>query len=171
MTTSILPSGGTQQLNEVMGLRINHDQFVGYALLRTEPVAPYVCPSATRTAAELTRSSQIWPLFWRLADLYSTHETERWPNGDWPDDTAFEDAWRFTELLPTPAKALPHIALAEDGEVNFAWIHDAMQIDLGFYGTGTFSYYARANDGQEYFGDDVLVASPLPKELVALLSK
>ena len=112
----------------------------------------------------------VWSLLLRLADLYSKPESERWPEADWPTRTAFEEAWQFTKQLPEDLKVLPHISLANDGEVNFAWTDSAMHIDLGFYGTGTFSYYSRDGDGKESFGDDIPVTSPLPYELVSLLS-
>lgn len=97
-------------------------------------------------------------------------ESERWPRADWPDEKAFDDAGIFTERLPVPLKAPPHISLADDGEVNFAWSHEGMRVDLGFYGTGTFSYYARDKNGNEWFGDEITVTLPLPVELGELLS-
>lgn len=112
----------------------------------------------------------IRSLLRRLADLYSTPENERWPNADWPTFTAFDDAWQFTNRLPSNLKGLPHISLADDGEVNFSWSGGAIHIDLGFYGTGTFSYYGRDSDGKEFFGDDIPVTSSLPEDLASLLS-
>ncbi|MCE2458527.1 MAG: hypothetical protein J4G14_12040 [Dehalococcoidia bacterium] len=106
----------------------------------------------------------------RLADLYLTPEDERLPEVDWPSRKAFEDAWQFTNLLPEDLKELPYISLADDGEVNFAWSGGAIHIDLGFYGTGTFSFYGCDSGGKEFFGDDVPVASELPDELASLLS-
>ena len=111
-----------------------------------------------------------WSLLQRLADLYSTPESEKWPEADWPTRKAFEDAWQFTKQLPENLKVLPYISLADDGEVNFAWSGDAIYIDLGFYGTGTFSYYGRDSDGRESFGDEIPVTSPLPEDLTSLLS-
>ncbi len=111
----------------------------------------------------------IWSLLHRLADLYLTPENERLPEVDWPTRKAFEDAWQFAKQLPENLEELPYISLADDGEVNFAWSGGAVYIDLGFYGTGTFSYYGRDGDGREYFGDDIPVASELPEELVSLL--
>ena len=111
-----------------------------------------------------------WSLLQRLADLYSTPEGERWPDADWPTSEAFRDAWEFTTQLLLPLKELPHISLADDGEVNFAWSGGAIHIDLGFYGTGTYSYYGRDSDGSEYFGDEISVTSPLPEDLASLLS-
>lgn len=106
----------------------------------------------------------------RLADLSSTPESDRWPGADWPTKEAFEDAWQFTKQLPEDLRQLPHISLADDGEVNFAWSGDVIHVDLGFYGTGTYSYYGRDSDGREVFGDDVSVTSSLPEELASLLS-
>ena len=130
---------------------------------------------STLSAAETLQPScgieqRVWPLLRRLADLYSTPESERWPDADWPTREAFEDAWGFTTRLLPPLKELPHVSLASDGEVNFAWSGGAIHIDLGFYGTGTFSYYGRASDGRESFGDDIPVTSPLPKDLSSLLT-
>jgi hypothetical protein len=106
----------------------------------------------------------------RLAELRSLPEEQRWPGADWPTEEAFQDGRRFTERLPVPLKAAPHISLADDGEVNFAWSQNGMWVDLGFYGTGTLSFYARDKDGKELFGDDIPVMSPLPYELRALLA-
>ena len=68
-------------------------------------------------------------------------------------------------------KAAPHISLADDGEVNFAWAQEGMLIDLGFYGTGTYSYYARGREGDERLGDDISVMTSLPEELRVLLAR
>ena len=48
-----------------------------------------------------------WSLLQRLADLYSTPESERWPEAEWPTRKAFEDAWEFTTRLPLALKELP----------------------------------------------------------------
>ena len=110
------------------------------------------------------------PLLERLSELRSSPEADRWPKADWPDDRAFIDAEKFTERLPVPLRAPPHISLADDGEVNFAWSYEGTRIDLGFYGTGTYSFYARDKSGGEWFGDEIPVSSPFPGELSALLA-
>ena len=106
----------------------------------------------------------------RLITLYSLPEHERWPDSDWPTVEAFNDALKFIALLPTDITKNPHISFANDGEVNFGWKSDGLHIDLGFYGTGTYSYYARGSDGSECFGDDVPVSPPFPEDLSTLLS-
>lgn len=163
-------SDETLQTNYGVAVGVARHSFAAHAFLRTEPSAPYLCPSATRTAETSMRTLQVWPLLWRLTDLYSTPESERWPDADWPFFAAFDDAWQFTNRLPENLKESPHISLADDGEVNFAWSGGAIYIDLGFYGDGTFSYYGRDCDGRESFGDDIPVTSPLPEELVSLLT-
>ncbi len=77
---------------------------------------------------------------------------------------------QFTKQLPEDLEEVPHISLAEDGEVNFTWSGGTIHVDLGFYGTGTFSYYSRDSEGREFFGDDISVTSSLPEELASLLS-
>lgn len=90
-------------------------------------------------------------------------------DGQKPTEAAIEDAERFVRSLPGDGLAAPVITLANDGEINFLWRHEGNSIDLGFHGTGTFSYYARARDGGELFGDDVAAASGLPPGLLSLL--
>ena len=124
---------------------------------------------STRPGATMTPSPQLLQMTRRLEQLRSTPENERWPSGELPDDAAFHDARMFLDHLPFPLAALPHVSLADDGEVNFAWDSEGVHIDLGFYGTGTYSYYARGSDGQEHFGDEVPAASSLPTDLDALL--
>lgn len=122
-----------------------------------------------RSLTTLMPSLQFQQLVGRLDQLRSVPENKRWPSSEPPDDAAFRDARAFLDRLSFPLAAFPHISLADDGEVNFAWDDGGLHIDLGFYGTGAFSYYARSADGQEYFGDDVPVSRPLPADLESLL--
>lgn len=122
-----------------------------------------------RSPATLTPSTQLGQLVRRLEQLRSVPEGERWPISELPDDAAFRDARAFLDRLPFPMAALPHISLADDGEVNFAWDCEDLHIDLGFYGTGTYSYYARGTDGQEYYGDEIPAGPTLPADLEPLL--
>ena len=122
-----------------------------------------------RSPVILTPSAQLRQLIRRLEQLRFVPEGDRWPASEPADDAAFHDARVFLDRLPFPLAALPHISLASDGEVNFAWDYEGLHIDLGFYGTGTFSYYARGADGREYYGDEVPAGSLLPADLEPLL--
>lgn len=169
MTTSILTNSTALQGS---GLESNSVRrlFVSHRLHSSVPLTQFRCQPETRTAQVITWEPVILPLLERLAELRSTPECQRWPGTDWPIQSAFLDASKFTERLPATMKVAPHISLADDGEVNFAWTRDEMRVDLGFYGTGTYSVYACSQDGKEWFGDDISVTSSLPKELVALLA-
>jgi hypothetical protein len=127
--------------------------------------------SETSIVRVITWEPVILPLLERLAELRWLPEEQRWPGADWPKEEAFQDARKFAERLPGTMKAAPHISLADDGEVNFAWTQEGMLIDLGFYGTGTYSYYARGREGDERLGDDISVMTSLPEELRVLLAR
>ena len=144
--------------------------YPSHRFLRTELPAHLQCQPETKTTKVIIWEPVILPLLERLANLRSLPEEQRWPGTDWPTEAAFQDAGRFADGLPQTMRIAPHISLADDGEVNFAWSRDGMRIDLGFYGTGAYSFYARDREGEEWFGDDISVTSPLPKELAALLA-
>ena len=169
MTTLVLPEDTL--LPEIgVDAKIPYRVFLSHWLLRTDLAAPFFCQPVTRIAQGISWEPVILPLLERLSELRSLPETERWPKADWPENMAFGDAGKFTERLPVLLKSRPHISLADDGEVNFAWYHAGTRIDLGFYGTGKFSYYARDKNGEEWFGDEIPVLSPLPRELRSLLT-
>ena len=114
-------------------------------------------------------TSAQWGLLRQLHTIQSVPESDRWPGADWPTEQAFEDASLFIRRLPPVAIHLPSIGLADDGEVNFLWKQDDIHIDLGFYGTGTFSYFARTQDGEKFYGDDVPASQGLPHDIVNLI--
>ena len=60
--------------------------------------------------------------------------------------------------------------MANDGEINFLWESDDVYVDLGFYGTGTYSYFARGKNGQGIHGEDVPASKGLSVEIVELFS-
>lgn len=70
------------------------------------------------------------------------------PNG-WDGDNgkpaskqAIADALAFLSKRPTDIP-LPYVQLASDGEVGLYWHSDSVFADIGFYGTGEYSYYAK----------------------------
>ena len=169
MTTFVFSDNTLQQDADIDPERPNLE-FLTHWVLGTDRAASHYCRPITPLTPEISWEPVILPILERLSELRSLPETERWLGVDRPVDQAFGDAGAFTERLPVPLKAMPHISLADDGEVNFAWSHKGTYIDLGFYGTKTFSYYARDKKGTEWFGDETPVASPLPAALKALLA-
>lgn len=99
-----------------------------------------------------------------------TSKVDRWPDAVWPGDQAFADARTFIDRLPLPLIPMPEISLAHDGEINFLWEGDDIYVDLGFYGTGTYSYFARGRDGYGIRGEDIPASKGLPDKIVSLLS-
>ncbi|MCJ2067946.1 hypothetical protein MKK75_03835 [Methylobacterium sp. J-030] len=65
--------------------------------------------------------------------------------------------------------AQPYISLASDGEINFYWDTPQLTLDLGFTGTGRYSYYGRTPDGVEFVEDGAELGQPLPADLIAVL--
>jgi hypothetical protein len=73
---------------------------------------------------------------------------------------AIEDAIDFIEKIQNLNK-LPHVSLADDGEVNFFWDHGDVRIDLGFYGDCTYSCYVKSDHG-EFVEDGISLYMDIP---------
>lgn len=87
-----------------------------------------------------------------------------------PCARAFADAQAFVQRLPVDSIPTPDIGLADDGEVNFLWITDDVYIDLGFYGTGSYSCFARDGNGREILHDDLPAVGGLPDDIASMFS-
>ena len=138
----------------------------------TEPIVR--TPSSLFDSLILEMPDLIWltgyqRLLQRLETLGSRPESERWPSAEWPSDRALADARAFIHVLPIYSILLPHLSFADDGEINFLWNQDGIHIDLGFYGTGTYSYFARGKDDEGFYEDDLPVSDGLTDALIALL--
>lgn len=112
----------------------------------------------------------VYRLTAKLEAHRRTPEVDRWPDAVWPDDRTFADARAFIERLPLLSILMPEVSLAHDGEINFLWESDDVYVDLGFYGTGTYSYFARGRDGQSIRGEDIPAQEGLSDKVVELLS-
>ena len=133
----------------------------------TEPMARDQSSSSASLVAGLTSPPGNWTLLWHLEALEHRPESERWPAAEWPNDRAFADARAFIHALSFIP--LPHLSFSDDGEINFLWDQDGIHIDLGFYGTGAYSYFARGKDEEGFYADDVPASDGLPDALVGLL--
>ena len=147
--------------------------FPTYGSAPERPVSTIAGPRQSHPAALMIDlvmpTPQQWELLRRLDKAQAAPERERWLAADRPHEQAFADARSFIRRLPPCPVRLPNIGVADDGEVNFLWEGDGIYIDLGFYGAGTFSYFARAGDGQRFYGDDLSVSGILPGNLVNLI--
>ena len=92
------------------------------------------------------------------------------PGSRYPTPQAFADAWEFVSRLDLNAYGPPMVSMAGDGEINFFWCResDGLKVDLGFFGTGTYSCYARKGE-REVFKDDIPAGKGLLDAIAALL--
>ena len=86
------------------------------------------------------------------------------------DDTspvyrALTEAGEFIGCLPFPLIFMPEVSLARDGEVNFFWQNDMFYLDLGFYGDGHGSCFARTVSGRKIHLNCIIPKGPFPPEL------
>ncbi len=135
-------------------------------MYRTETIGELAVGETAKRPSQWMRAcqSRISPtiqLITRLTNLFETPEASRWPGTKWPVKRAFEDARAFITELPLAYIPEPEIRFADDGEINFLWTSKNVHIDLGFYGTGTYSYFGCNGEGQEIQDEAVLASDGL----------
>lgn len=112
------------------------------------------------------------PLLTRLKIWRNIAEEDRPPDIDWPTEAAFEEADQFIRKLPLSSLPLLDMDIAEDGEINFLWDTDKIEIDLGFYGSRPCSYFARDKQtGRKMRDSGFDPEKGLPDELEALFTQ
>jgi len=107
----------------------------------------------------------------RIRDLSNYSDGWDGYKGKSPSKTAISDAEKFSRLLSFDQVHAPHISLASDGEINFLWMLQDFRLDLGFYGDGTYSYYGKTTNGEEFMADDQPFDKILPDQIVKLIRK
>jgi len=104
---------------------------------------------------------------------YSTYE-KNWDGygGIAPTDETIKDALNFVKLLPKNI-VLPYTGLSGDGEISLIWHAGKMVplpfVHIGFTGNGKYSYYCQDRNGREYYEDDLVISSMLPKNLINII--
>ncbi len=165
-------------MNAAVAFRTSDHERAGLTSCPFRKPPPNTWPASDRYGRQ-TRATPAWvpmsPATRKLLatlDVLARPNSERWPGAVPPDPRAFRDARAFVLQLPNALTHLPDIGLAHDGEVNFLWQDDVgLHVDLGFYGSGTFSYFARDQQGKEYLGNEWRAADGLPSDLAALLAR
>ena len=92
-----------------------------------------------------------------------------------PSPSAVRDAISFLDKRPSDVP-LPFPQIASDGEVGLYWRTGEIHIEIGFYGDGELSYYARytpASGKSKECGRDgySLGAKNWPQDLMLILNK
>lgn len=101
----------------------------------------------------------------RLQELSRTALERASSDDTSPIHRALTEAGEFIGCLPFPLTFMPEISLAHDGEINFFWQNDMFYLDLGFYGDGHGSCFARTVSGRKIHLDRIIPKGPLPPEL------
>lgn len=92
------------------------------------------------------------------------------PESVGPTVSTVKQAIAFAQQLQALGEiAQPYVSLANDGEINFYWKTPRLALDLGFTGTGQYSYYGETPDGVEFAEDGADIGRPLPSDLIAVL--
>ena len=115
-------------------------------------------------------SSPTYQLIQQLQYLLEISNEKEFQLSQWPTETAFRDAREFILRLPLKKISSPRIRLSDDGEINFLWSSKDYQVDLGFYGTETYSYFGRNAQGKEIMGEDELATLGLADSIIRLLA-
>jgi hypothetical protein len=128
-----------------------------------EPAAPYVVAKHGRADIKAVA---------KIRALGTREDGWKGPGSLAASQKAVDDAEAFArQLFGFPDMEMPNIGLAADGEINFYWKNGDIALDLGFFGDGTYSYFAEGSDGQSYSGDNILVDEKLPDVLLNRLKK
>ncbi|WP_373533081.1 hypothetical protein [Vampirovibrio sp.] len=91
------------------------------------------------------------------------------PDSIAPSRETITDAEVFVRHIDWNKVERPFIGLAEDGEINFLWENSRIDLDLGFFGDGTYSYYAKLADGTEILRDYMPARESLPEDILGCL--
>ena len=79
-----------------------------------------------------------------------------------PSSRCVLEAESFCVLhIATQLVLSPEITAASDGEINFHWVTERGLVDLGFYGDGVYSFFAKESSGEEHFGDEWRISQGL----------
>ena len=109
----------------------------------------------------------------RLIDTYEARRPD-WDGmgGTAPSQDAVSDAKRLLLQLPWTVPAPDQVYAPGDGEVMFQWVRPHRFIEVGFYGDGTISWYARVAGHETAHGDDPIAGRRgliLPAKLIDAL--
>lgn len=123
---------------------------------------PIKSPSLRRAAPNVDQKLQLNE---RLQELHRTIPEHVSFDDTSPVHRALAEAGEFIGCLPFPLIFMPEVSLARDGEVNFFWQNDMFYLDLGFYGDGHGSCFARTVSGRKIHLDRITPKGPFPPEL------
>ncbi|GJD90745.1 hypothetical protein BHAOGJBA_4287 [Methylobacterium hispanicum] len=143
-------------------------------LTTTPPAASAIDPHRFESTALTTRPTlpafRECALIKRIRELATYQVGWDGPESVGPTIETVKQAIDFARQLQALGDvAQPYVSLANDGEINFYWKTPRLALDLGFTGTGRYSYYGETPDGAEFAEDGAEIGQPLPPDLIAVL--
>ena len=136
---------------------------LGYPAMTGSPPVPAAAAGSvtplTGTAPDLKE-----PIRERIRSMMMAADDRA--EGTPPSPSAINDALRFVDLLPAESP-VPHVLVADDGEINFFRRRQGLFVDIGFCGDGQIHYYARVEaQGIDVDGSEPFSGRSLPRDLV-----
>jgi hypothetical protein len=130
------------------------------------------CESATRYDSEArsfyARAFTVSQDTAEAAAVGRVRELAQRPN-DWKgpgsraaSQAAKIDAENFARAHVSNHLATPSVGLDPEGDYSFYWRTRFIEIDVAVCGDGTYSFFARLQNGQSYEGDELPIEHPLP---------
>lgn len=73
------------------------------------------------------------------------------------NENAIDDAIQFLQQLQ-PGTLQPRVEVEFDGEIQLTWLKDFLELQVGFYGDGTYSFFGKNEKlGDTISGDNIPV--------------
>jgi hypothetical protein len=82
---------------------------------------------------------------------------------------AIDEAIQFLQQLQ-PGTLQPTVEVQFDGEIELHWIKDYLELQVGFYGDGTYSFYAKNNKLDDTISGDNIPVNIISQRIVPYIN-
>ena len=98
----------------------------------------------------------------RVRELAQRPDDWKGPGSRAASQAAKLDAEKFARAHVRNHVATPSVGLDPEGDYSFYWHTRLIEIDVAVCGDGTYSFFARLQNGQSYEGGELPIEHPLP---------
>lgn len=85
------------------------------------------------------------------------------------NENAIDDAIVFLQQL-LPGTKQPTVEVQFDGEIELYWAKDYLELQVGFYGDGTYSFYAKNNKLDDTISGDNIPVNIISQRIVPYIN-
>lgn len=85
------------------------------------------------------------------------------------NDNAIDDAIQFLQTLQVGTRQ-PTVTIESDGMINLNWLNDFLELDVGFYGDGTYEFYASNKKLNDSINGDNIPVDIISQRIVPYLN-